>query len=114
MFTIKELEDKWNDYESSCLLTIKQLLTDCKKIEFDSDLLEDYPYCIDCLDSLSDCIILTIYVSDNKVYIVCKDRETGYIRSDLIQYFLNINYIDIIEKIKKQLRNGKTNLGKEA
>ena len=116
MFTIKELEDKWIDYESACLLTIKQLLADCKEVTFESDDLGMHPVCVDSNDfGLVDGIIYKIYIGeDDNVYVYYKDMEHEYFTEEDIRYLVNINYIDIIMYIKEEFKNGKTNLGKEA
>ena len=44
-----------------------------------------------------------------------KDREYPYvITTDELKYVEHVNYIDLISFIKEALKNGKTNLGKEA
>lgn len=113
MFTIKELEDRWDDYESACLLTIKQLLADYQEITFESDDLSMCPVCIgDNGMTLIDGIVTSIYLHNGEVYITYKDREYPECAADEdIRYITHINYIDIIMFIKETLRNGKTNLG---
>ena len=107
---MKELEDKWNDYESACLLTIKQLLVDCQEIIFESDMC---PVCIgDNGMTLIDGIVTSIYLHNGEVYITYKSREfPNYFTDENIRYVNHINYIDVIIFIKEALKNGKTNLG---
>ena len=116
MFTIKELEDKWFSYESACLLTIKQLLSNYKEVSFESDDLGMHPVCIgDNGMGLIDGIIVKIYLNNDSINVVYRDRDyPNCIMDEEIQYINYINYLDVICYIKEQLRNGKTNLGKKA
>jgi hypothetical protein len=110
MFTIKELEDRWNDYESACLFNIKELLKDKKEIIFESDDLGTHPVCIgDNGEQLIDGIINRIYLDDDSIYITYQDRDyPDCIMDEEIQYLNHINYIDLIYYIKEY---GETNLG---
>jgi hypothetical protein len=116
MFTIKELEDKWIDYESACLLTIKQLLADCKEVTFESDDLSMHPVCIgEDGTNLIDAIIISVHLQGDRIMVDYKDREyPDIITSDELKYVEHVDYIDLISFIKEELKNGKTNLGKEA
>lgn len=115
MFTIKELEDKRNDYESACLLTIKQLLADYKEVTFDFN--SSSPYClIDYGDKIASAIITSIRMDSfgNLFTKAVCEIDNNYTIEDKLEYLCNIDYIDIITQIKKKLKNGKINLGKEA
>jgi hypothetical protein len=112
MFTIKELEDRWNDYESACLLTIKQLLEECGGgMSYLSNDLKIpsiqkatiYDFCID------------IYVKNNTVMIRYHswDSKDHLDITTELKSMKEVNYIELIKFIK-ELKNGKTNLGKEA
>lgn len=116
MFTIKELEDKWTDYESACLLTIKQLLADCKEVTFESDDLSMRPVCIgENGMNLIDAIIVSVHLQGDQIMVDYKDREYPYvITTDELKYVEHVDYIDLISFIKEALKNGKTNLGEEA
>ena len=106
MFTIKELEDKWIDYESACLLTIKQLLTDCKEVIFDSDDLSDCPSCISDADGvLVDVLIKCIYLQNDRIMVEYEDREDPfYCTNEELKYLIDVDYLEIISLIKKNLK----------
>lgn len=104
MFTIKELEDRWNDYESACLITIKQLLADKKEIIFESDDPGIHPICIgDDGYGLIDAIILKIKLENNDIYVTYQDLNCPeFILEEDIRYICHINYLEIIQYIKEK------------
>ena len=113
MFTINELMDKRAEFESACQLTIKQLLSDTGRIEFDIDDVENCPYCIgDDYMGIVDGIIKAVDINKDTIlitYVNNKDTSTDLISE--IEYLVHCDYIDLITQIQNKLKNGKTNLG---
>ena len=108
MFTLKELQDKRSEYEASCLVTIQQLLSDVKRVDFDIDDVENCPYCIgDDYMGIIDGIIKSVEVNSDKIIITYVDnKDTSVDLTSEVEYLVHCDYIDLISQIQNKLKNG--------
>ena len=109
MFTINELQSKRSDYTASCFVTIQELLSEIKRVEFDVDDVENCPYCIgDNYLGIIDGIIKAVEINNDNIIITYVDNEDTNCNEIIseIENLVHCDYIDLIIQIKKKLENG--------